>query len=131
MTTQHYYQGTGKRKTGIAEVRLYPGGDSLTINGKPMDECYPWFSWQDTIVESLKATDQFGKYTVVAKVHGGGKPAQADAIRHGISRALLKADPQLRPVLKKNGFLTRDAREKERKKYGLKGARRAPQYTKR
>ena len=131
MTTQQYYQGTGKRKTGIAEVRIYPGGDSLTINGKPMDECYPWFSWQDTIVESLKGTNQLGKYTVVAKVHGGGKPAQAEALRHGIARALLKANPEFKAVLKENGFLTRDAREKERKKYGLKGARRAPQYTKR
>ena len=132
MNTQTtYYYGTGKRKTAIAQVRLYPGGDSITINGKPLEEVLPWFSWRHTIVEPFRITELEGKFTVVAKIHGGGISAWADALRHGIARALLVADPELRKLLRQHGLLTRDAREKESKKYGLKRARRAPQYTKR
>ena len=96
-----------------------------------MDECYPWFSWQDTIVESLKVTNQLGKYTVVAKVHGGGKPAQAEALRHGIARALLKFDENFKPTLRKEKLTTRDSRSVERKKYGHRKARRSFQFSKR
>ena len=132
MTNQtEYYYGTGKRKTAIAQVRLYPGGSAITINGKSLEHALPWSSWQTTMIEPFKITGQEGKFNVVAKVHGGGIPAQADALRSGIAKALLACDPELRKLLRQHGMLTRDAREKERKKYGLKGARRAPQYTKR
>jgi small subunit ribosomal protein S9 len=133
MTTEseRYYYGTGKRKTAIARVRLYPGGDSITVNGKPVEEALPWAQWRQRAKEPFKVAGLEGKFTVVAKIHGGGVAAHADALRHGIARALLVADPELRKTLREQGMLTRDARVKERKKYGLKGARRAPQYTKR
>ena len=131
MTQQHYYYGTGKRKTAVAQVRLYPGPGNVTVNDKPMEEFFPLPAWQSTILEPMRLTNNEGKFGVVAKLHGGGVNGQASALRHGISRALLLADPQLRPVLKKHGLLTRDSRIKESKKYGLKRARRAPQYTKR
>ena len=132
-TTQIYYYGTGKRKSAIARVRLYPGGSgTVVVNGKPVEEALPWLDWQkranavfDRIPESAN------RFNVVAKIEGGGISAWADALRHGIARALLLADPALKPQLRKNGFLTRDSRIKESKKYGLKKARRAPQYTKR
>lgn len=132
-TTASYYYGTGKRKTAIARVRLYPGGNgAVIVNGKPLEEALPWSSWQTRAVQPFTvipaATNRFN---VVAKIQGGGISAWADALRHGISRALLAADPALRPELRKHGLLTRDSRIKESKKYGLKRARRAPQYTKR
>jgi small subunit ribosomal protein S9 len=131
MTDQHYYYGTGKRKTAIAQVRLYPGRGEFLINDKSLEDAFPWPAWQSTILEPMKVTDNEGKFNVVAKLHGGGVTSQAGALRHGITRALLLADAELRPVLKKHGFITRDSRIKESKKYGLKRARRAPQYTKR
>ena len=133
MTTEseRYYYGTGKRKTAIARVRLYPGGDSITVNGKPVEEALPWSQWRTRAKEPFQVAGLEGKFTVVAKIHGGGVAAHADALRHGIARALLVADPELRKTLRAHGMLTRDARIKESKKYGLKGARRAPQYTKR
>jgi len=103
----------------------------MTINGKPVEEAFPAFQWQHKATEPFRVTGLEGRFTVVAKIHGGGVSAHADALRHGIARALLVADPDLRKTLRKHGLLTRDAREKESKKYGLKSARRAPQYTKR
>ncbi len=138
-TTQQYYYGTGKRKTAIARVRLYlsvspeqvGSVSQFQINGKPMEEVLPWFAWQANIREPLRVTDSLDRFTVVAKVLGGGSSAQAQAIRHGISKALVVFDESLKPTLRKHGLLTRDSRIKESKKYGLKRARRAPQYTKR
>ncbi len=128
---QQYYYGTGKRKTSIARVRLYKDSGSPIINGKPLEEVFAWPSWQAAIFEPFQVTNTSGEYRVVAKVSGGGVVSQAGALRHGISRALLVADESLRPGLKQAGLLTRDARIKERKKYGLKRARKAKQYTKR
>jgi small subunit ribosomal protein S9 len=126
-----YYEGIGRRKRASARVRLYPGEGSIVINDKPMDE---YFSRERDVLhllEPLKVTDTVGTFNVSVKVKGGGISGQSGAVRHGVARALLKADPNLRPVLRKGGFLTRDARKKERKKPGLKRARKAPQYTKR
>jgi len=128
---QRYYYGTGKRKNAIAQVRLYPEGDEVVVNGRSLEQALPWVTWQTAALEPLLVTDTLGKFTVVAKLQGGGTAAWGDALRHGISRALLEFDPELRKVLRSHGMLTRDARIKERKKYGLKRARRAPQYTKR
>lgn len=134
MTTQEsYYYGTGKRKSAIARVRLYPGGTgTVIVNGKPLEEALPWIDWQKRAMQPFStiaaAADRFN---VVAKIEGGGVSAWADALRHGIARALLLADPNLKKELRSHGYLTRDARIKESKKYGLKRARRAPQYTKR
>ena len=134
MTTQEsYYYGTGKRKSAIARVRLYPGGTgAVIVNGKPLEEALPWIDWQKRAMQPFAtiaaAADRFN---VVAKIEGGGVSAWADALRHGIARALLLADPNLKKELRKHGYLTRDSRIKESKKYGLKRARRAPQYTKR
>jgi small subunit ribosomal protein S9 len=131
MTEQHYYYGTGKRKTAVAQVRLYPGRGEFTINDKSLEEAFPWPAWQSVILEPMKVTDSQGKFSAVVKLHGGGVTSQAGALRHGIARALLVSDEGLRLVLRKHGLLTRDSRIKESKKYGLKRARRAPQYTKR
>ena len=128
---QRYYYGTGKRKNAIAQVRLYPEGDEVVVNGRSLEQALPWVTWQMAALEPLLVTDTLGKFTVVAKLQGGGTSAWGDALRHGISRALLVFDPELRKVLRNHGMLTRDSRIKERKKYGLKRARRAPQYTKR
>ena len=128
---QRYYYGTGKRKNAIAQVRLYPEGDEVVVNGRSLEQALPWLTWQTAALEPLLVTDTLGKFTVVAKLQGGGTSAWGDALRHGISRALLVFDPELRKVLRSHGMLTRDSRIKERKKYGLKRARRAPQYTKR
>jgi len=132
-TADKYYYGTGKRKTAIAKVRLYPGGTgAVVVNGKPLEEALPWVSWQSTVLQPFRLIPSTSnRFNVVVQVIGGGVSSWADAIRHGISRALLVADPALRTELRKHGFLTRDARIKESKKYGLKRARRAPQYTKR
>ena len=127
----HYYYATGRRKTSVARVSLYMDSGPIVVNGKPIEEAFPWQSWQEMITAPFRVIDRVGQFRVVAKVTGGGIVSQAGALRHGISRALEVADPNLRPPLKKAGFLTRDAREKERKKYGLKRARKAKQYTKR
>ena len=131
MEQQTYHYGTGKRKTAVARVRLYSENGPILVNGKPMEEIFGWDSWRDLINEPFRVTDTLGQFRVVAKASGGGVVSQAGALKHGISRALLVADPDLRPRLKKAGLLTRDAREKERKKYGLKRARKAEQYSKR
>ncbi len=131
MTQQHYYYGTGRRKTSVARVRLYMEPGTTVVNGKAMEEFFGWASWQDLVDEPFKVTGTQGQFRVVAKITGGGVVSQAGALRHGISRALIVADPALRQSLKKAGLLTRDAREKESKKYGLKRARKAQQYTKR
>ncbi len=129
---QEYYYGTGKRKTSIAKVRLYLGnGNIIRVNDQPLEEAFPWFIWQVTVKEPLEATNSLGRFHVMVQVKGGGVSSQCQAIRHGIARALLVFDESLRKTLRRNGFLTRDSRIKESKKYGLKRARRAPQYTKR
>jgi len=127
-----YYEGVGRRKTATARVRIFPGGTgSIVVNNKPVEQYFPRVGDLERLMEPLKATGGEGRYNITVLVKGGGVTGQADAVRHGIARALLKFDPELRPVLRKGGFLTRDAREKERKKPGLKRARKAPQYTKR
>ncbi|MBI3978988.1 MAG: 30S ribosomal protein S9 [Chloroflexi bacterium] len=132
MTTEpSYYFGTGRRKCSIARVRLFPGDGTVKINDKRLQELYSQVRLRDQILQPLTATNLAGRFNVVVKVLGGGIVGQAGAIRHGIARALLQSDETLRPTLRKGGFLTRDSRVKERKKYGLKRARKAPQYTKR
>ncbi len=128
---QVQYYGTGRRKKAIARVRLIPGDGKIIINGREMDDYFGLETLKVTVRQPLELTETLGKFDVVANVVGGGYNGQAGAIRHGIARALLKADEELRPLLKKAGFLTRDPRMKETKKYGLKGARRAPQFSKR
>ena len=131
-TQQEYYYGTGKRKTAIAKVRLYlDDGGSIIVNGKTMEEFFNWNPWQLEITEPFRATDTVNRFRVVARVLGGGVHGQAQAIRHGIARALVVYDETMKPALRQAGFITRDSRIKESKKYGLKRARRAPQYTKR
>ncbi|QEC49928.1 30S ribosomal protein S9 [Baekduia soli] len=125
------YRATGKRKTAIARVILKPGTGQYTINGRTMDDFFPRATLQRTIRQPLEAVGYEDRMDVVARLHGGGVSAAAGALRHGISRALLEADPNLRTELKRRGFLTRDARAKERKKAGLKKARKKPQFSKR
>ncbi len=125
------YYGTGRRKNAIARVRLVPGSGKVIINGRDLDNYFDYETLKREVTRPLAMTETEGKFDVLARVHGGGFTGQAGALRHGISRALLKADAEHRPVLKKAGFLTRDPRMKERKKYGLKAARRAPQFSKR
>ena len=126
-----YYYGTGRRKHSVARVRLYPGNGSITINGRSIDEYCDLDTLKLIIRQPLVLTETDSKYDVFVNVNGGGFTGQAGAIRHGIARALIVAEPELRPALKKEGYLTRDPRMKERKKYGLKKARRAPQFSKR
>jgi len=130
-TEQRYYYATGKRKTSVARVRLYTDSGPIVVNGVPLEEAFPWASWQQLVTEPFRVVNGVDQFRVVAKVTGGGIVSQAGALRHGISRALAESDLNLRPPLKKAGLLTRDAREKESKKYGLKRARKAKQYTKR
>ncbi len=125
------FYGTGRRKSSIARVYLVPGTGKVTINKRDMEEYFGLETLKLIVRQPLTITDTVDKYDVLVNVHGGGFTGQAGAIRHGISRALLHADQDFRPVLKKAGFLTRDPRMKERKKYGLKAARRAPQFSKR
>jgi len=125
------YRATGKRKTAIARVILKPGTGAYTINGRSLDEFFPRATLQRTIRQPLETVGYEDRMDVIARMHGGGVSAQAGALRHGISRALLEADPNLRTELKRRGFLTRDARAKERKKAGLKKARKKPQFSKR
>ena len=128
---QVQYYGTGRRKTSTARVRLVPGSGQILINGREAKNYFPYETQLLILNQPLAATETEGTYDVLVNVHGGGLTGQAGAIRHGIARALLKADPEYRPALKSEGYLTRDARMVERKKYGLKGARRAPQFSKR
>lgn len=129
---QVQYYGTGRRKTSVARVRLVPGDGNVVINKRDMDDYFQGLETLKKIVKQpLVLTETADKYDVLVNVQGGGFTGQAGAIRHGVARALLEADPELRPSLKKAGFLTRDPRMKERKKYGLKAARRAPQFSKR
>jgi len=131
MNKQSYFYGTGRRKTAVARVRLMVGNGAIIVNGMPYEERFPSRVHQQTILQPLLVTESVSKYNVVAKVEGGGVSGQSGAISHGISRALLKANEGLKASLRQNGLLTRDARAKERKKPGLKRARKAPQYTKR
>ncbi|CAH8719020.1 30S ribosomal protein S9 [Paenibacillus thiaminolyticus] len=128
---QVQYYGTGRRKHSVARVRLVPGEGRIVINKRDINEYFGLETLKLIVKQPLNLTETLGKYDVIVLAHGGGTSGQAGAIRHGISRALLKADPELRSSLKKAGFLTRDPRMKERKKYGLKAARRAPQFSKR
>ncbi len=125
------YQGTGRRKKSIARVRLVPGQGTVTINGRAVDNYFNYDTLIREVKRPLQVTNTEGKYDVIVTVHGGGFTGQAGAVRHGLSRALLKVEDTFRPLLKKEGFLTRDSRMKERKKYGLKKARKAPQFSKR
>jgi small subunit ribosomal protein S9 len=131
MAVQQYYAGVGRRKTAVARARLIPGAGEIVINGRPADVYFGASIWAAQIQEPFQAVGQVGQYNADVKVLGGGQSGQAGAIRHAIARALLAVDEDLRPTLRKAGLLTRDARMKERKKYGLKRARKAPQYTKR
>jgi len=131
MSEESYVWGTGKRKCAIAQVRLLPGKGEIIINDKPYQEAFLRAEHRHMIERPLMATDNMGKFCIMVKVNGGGLSGQAGAIRHGIARALVKENELFKPVLRKEGLLTRDARVKERKKYGLKRARKAPQYTKR
>jgi len=126
-----YHNGTGRRKTSIARVRLYPGTGSIVVNDKPVEQYFSRDTDVTTVFAPLRATNTAEQFQVLVKVSGGGVTGQAGAVSHGIARALQAANPELRQTLRQGGFLTRDARAKERKKPGLKRARKAPQYTKR
>ena len=126
-----YFYGTGRRKSSVARVRVYQGTGTITINGRDIDDYFGLETLKLIVRQPLGLTETEGKFDLVCTVAGGGVTGQAGAIRHGLSRALLQYDAELRPMLKKAGFLTRDPRMKERKKYGLKAARRAPQFSKR
>ena len=128
---QVQYYGTGRRKSSVARVRLVPGDGNIIINGRVIADYIPFEALREVVNQPLVATETIGSYDILVNVKGGGYTGQAGAIRHGIARALLLADPEYRPTLKRAGLLTRDARMKERKKYGLKGARKAPQFSKR
>ena len=128
-TTQYF--GTGRRKSSVARVRLVPGTGKIIINKRDLVDYFGYATLKMIVRAPLELTDTLGKFDVLVNVYGGGYTGQAGAIRHGISRALLDVDPDYRAILKKAGFLTRDPRMKERKKYGLKAARRAPQFSKR
>ena len=131
MAAQLQYYGTGRRKNAVARVRLVPGEGKFLINKRGLAEYFGKKTLEMIVQQPFEITDTAGKYDVIALVHGGGTSGQAGALRLGIARALLKADPSLRPSLKRAGFLTRDPRMKERRKYGLKKARKAPQFSKR
>jgi len=126
-----YYAGTGRRKTAIAQVRLLPGSGTVTINGKPLAEYFPGEAFKNRILAPLRLADLPQQYDIIVKVSGGGLHGQAGAVSHGLARALVVVDQNLRQTLRKSGLLTRDPREKERKKPGLRRARKAKQYTKR
>jgi len=125
------YRGTGKRKTSVARVILRPGDGATWFNGRTLEDYFPRLSHRSQVLAPLRAAGLEGTYDVRVRVHGGGPSGQAGAVRHGIARALIELDPSYRPLLKAEGLLTRDPREKERRKYGLKKARKAPQYSKR
>ena len=131
MDKKTYYNGTGRRKSSVAQVRLLPGGGAIIVNGTPYEELFTRLAHRETIASPLVLTETMDKYSVMVKVAGGGISGQSGAIAHGIARALVEADNSLKPVLRQNGLLTRDSRVKERKKPGLRRARKAKQYTKR
>ena len=128
---QVQYLGTGRRKSSVARVRLVPGNGKIVINNRDVEDYVPFETLREVIKQPLVTTETLGSYDILVNVHGGGYTGQAGAIRHGVARALLHVDPEFRATLKSAGFLTRDARMKERKKPGIKGARRAPQFSKR
>ena len=128
---ENKFYGTGRRKSSVARVYLVPGNGNITINKRPIDEYFGLETLKVVVRQPLTALNVADKYDAIVTVKGGGFTGQAGAVRHGIARALLEADPECRETLKKAGYLTRDPRMKERKKYGLKGARRAPQFSKR
>ncbi|MDO5559624.1 MAG: 30S ribosomal protein S9 [Oscillospiraceae bacterium] len=128
---QKFYYGTGRRKSSVARVRVYNGSGNITINGRSIDDFFGLDTLKLIVRQPLALTDNLDKFDIVCTVTGGGVTGQAGAIRHGLTRALLEFNPELRPTLKAAGFITRDPRMKERKKYGLKAARRAPQFSKR
>ena len=129
--TATYFHGTGRRKAAVARVRLFAGDGAVIINGKPVEDYFGRLLYQQVIEHAFRVSETLGKFNTTVRVDGGGVTGQAEAVRHGIARALCRANEELRPILSKAGLLTRDARERERKKYGLKRARKAPQYTKR
>ncbi|NLV17793.1 MAG: 30S ribosomal protein S9 [Syntrophomonadaceae bacterium] len=131
MTSKVQYLGTGRRKTAVARVRLLPGDGQLQINGQAFENYFPNRTLRLIVMQPLALTDLDGRFDVIARVHGGGVSGQAGAVRLGIARALIKANPELRKQLRQAGYVTRDPRMKERKKYGLHKARKAPQYSKR
>lgn len=131
MAKKEYIYATGKRKSSIARVNIIPGTGKITINGKDMNELYKLDTLKATIMKPFTVTNLIEKYDVTTTVRGGGFSGQADAIAHGISKALATTDPDVHAILKRNGLLTRDSRVKERRKYGLKKARKAPQFSKR
>lgn len=126
-----YFYGTGRRKKSVARVHVYPGTGAITINGRDVDDYFGLETLKLIVNQPFTVTETMGKFDIVCTAQGGGISGQAGAIRHGVARALLKVDETYRPALKKAGLLTRDPRMKERKKYGLKAARRAPQFSKR
>lgn len=126
-----FFYGTGRRKSAVARTRIYPGSGQILVNNRPFDEYFPRATLQMIVRQPLNLTKTLGKFDIKATIDGGGVSGQAEALRHGISRALLAFDVEFRPALKKAGFLTRDARIKERKKYGLRSARARFQYSKR
>lgn len=126
-----YYYGVGRRKTAVAQVKLVPGKGEVIVNGNPYEKFFPYPEHRRMILKPLLVTENLGKYNVMVKVEGGGISGQSGAISHGIARALVAADESLKTMLRQHGLLTRDSRVKERKKVGLKRARKAPQYTKR
>ena len=130
-TVEAYKQATGRRKTAVARVRIVPGDGVIIVNNRPPSEYFGRRDLETVVTQPLRLTETTGRFEVSVKVSGGGIAGQAGAVCHGIARALIAVDPELRAVLKAAGLLTRDSREKERKKYGLKRARKAPQYTKR
>ena len=131
MATDTPIQTTGRRKRSVARARVRPGTGQLTINGRPFEVYFPTVTQRMTVAEPLRVTERADAYDVDATIHGGGVTGQAGSLRMAIARSLVEADPDLRPALKKAGLLTRDPRKKESKKYGLKKARKAPQFTKR
>ena len=131
MDKQSYFHGTGRRKTAVAQVKLTGGNGAIIVNGTPYEKSFPSLEYQRIVVQPFVVTESMGKYNAVIKVIGGGTHGQSGAISHGISRALVRADERFKAILRPQGLLTRDARAKERKKPGLKRARKAPQYTKR
>jgi small subunit ribosomal protein S9 len=131
LSEQSYFYGTGKRKTAVARVKLISGEGAIIVNGSDFEQRFPRLGHRKTILKPLEVTNTLGRFNAIVKVAGGGVSGQAKAINHGLSRALLAADEAFRPLLRGEGLLTRDSRVKERKKYGLKRARKAPQWTKR
>ena len=130
-SSKPYFYGTGRRKKSVARVRIVPGTGAITVNGRDVDNYFGLETLKLIINQPFGVTNTVGKFDIIANVNGGGLSGQAGAIRHGLARALVQADENYKPALKAAGFLTRDPRMKERKKYGLKGARRAPQFSKR